>query len=528
MKISLVSVENSITAIGFRKIAAVARKVRPDVEVCYLVPMGERAFFKLLFKKREIEPDLFPEELARIGQHLGRSDLVCFSSMTPFAEVTQKVIAAVRQANPKTYIVWGGVHAIVNPEDAICSADGICVGEGETAFRNFLEAFLAGKDPTTVKNFWFNKGGRIIRNEFLPLQTSAEMDRFPYPLYADNELIYRRGKGFIPMGRDEYLSYNDLVYNTVWAIGCPYKCTYCSNSKFSKNHKDYRNLRHPSVDYIIGEIKHVLGKHPHISTVRFHDDSFMAIPLETLKHFSEKWRQVIRIPFWVYGLIPVFVNREKMKVLVHSGMEGVRMGIQSGSDKILKFYNRPNRPGLIADSMSIIGEFTPYMCPPYYDIIVDNPIETKQDLTDTLEVMYHAPRPYTILVYALRMIPGTEMAEDFEKRGIPVESITKGYVATIPSLANTMIFLLSVCKLPQGIYRAFLKNVVPYSEQPGYSVLFPFARFLYKVKNALDLIRSLDFSIFPGRAGWLIWKLGIIRVIQRRRLDRAYREINLD
>ena len=155
---------------------------------------------------------------------------------------------------------------------------------------------------------------------------------------------------------------------------------------------------------------------------------------------------MIRIPFWVYGLIPVFVNREKMKVLVRSGMEGVRMGIQSGSDKILKLYNRPNRPGLIADSMSIIGEFTPYMCPPYYDIIVDNPIETKQDLTDTLEVMYHAPRPYTILVYALRMIPGTEMAEDFEKRGIPVESITKGYVATIPKVKRKIARIKTVIR----------------------------------------------------------------------------------
>ena len=34
------------------------------------------------------------------------------------------------------------------------------------------------------------------------------------------------------MGLKHYLAHNDLTYSTLWSLGCPYRCTYCSNSKF--------------------------------------------------------------------------------------------------------------------------------------------------------------------------------------------------------------------------------------------------------------------------------------------------------
>src|SRR4030042_2158877 len=104
MKISFVSVEHSITAIGFRKVASVARAIRPDIEVCYVVPMGVRSFFKLLFRREKISACLSDEDLKTIGKHLAKADMVCFSSLTPFAEVTSKIIKAIRIANSKTYI----------------------------------------------------------------------------------------------------------------------------------------------------------------------------------------------------------------------------------------------------------------------------------------------------------------------------------------------------------------------------------------------------------------------------------------
>ena len=41
-------------------------------------------------------------------------------------------------------------------------------------------------------------------------------------------------------------------------------------------------------------------------------------------------------------------------------MKRVRMGIQSGSDQVLEFYDRPNKPGLIPHATSILAEYKEY------------------------------------------------------------------------------------------------------------------------------------------------------------------------
>ena len=279
------------------------------------------------------------------------------------------------------------------------------------------------------------------------------------------------------------------------------------------------------MDYIIAEIKNVITKHPHISTIRFHDDSFMAIPLKIMQEFAEKWRKEIGEPFWVYGLIPIFVKRDKMAILVSAGMNRVRMGIQSGSDRILEFYKRPNSPGLIASGMNIIGDFAKFMISPFYDIIVDNPIETRKDILETLNLMYNAPRPYCIFVYSLRIIPNTEMANDFERLGIHAKKMEQGYKQTKPTIANAMIYMLSLLKPPKYLFSLMLKKVQPYEESPPRSILFPIFRTLYKFKIVYDQIKSLDFSPFPGRTGWILWRLGIVGLIQRRRMNKALNAI---
>jgi radical SAM superfamily enzyme YgiQ (UPF0313 family) len=53
-----------------------------------------------------------------------------------------RIIATIRELNSKAYIVWGGIHPIIHPEDAIKHADAICTGEGEFAFKNFLLFFF--------------------------------------------------------------------------------------------------------------------------------------------------------------------------------------------------------------------------------------------------------------------------------------------------------------------------------------------------------------------------------------------------
>ena len=523
MKISFIAIGNDIQPIGFRKMASMARSIHSSVEVCYIVVKNPFFYTNIFQKSGNVDFKFSANDLEIIGKHLKNTDMVCFSSMTMFANLTKDIINEIRSKYPEKFILWGGIHPIVHPEDAIQSADAICVGEGEAAFSTFLTDFKNGTDYTKTKNFWFNTNGEIIRNDFLPLHTGEEMGAFPLPLYAEDELLYKSDKGFISLDESEYLSYNSLTYHTIWSIGCPYKCIYCSNSKFIDNDKDYRKIRHPSVDYLISEIKDSLAKHPHISVVVFNDDSFMAIPIDVLREFAEKWKEEIGLPFCVLGIIPSYVQKDKMELLVWAGMNRIRMGIQSGSNRILKFYRRPNKTALIQNAAQVINQFSDYMVPPGYDILIDNPIETRQDIIDTLELLYRLPRPYLLNIYTLRIIPNTELAEEFSKLNISHPGIeSTDITSTRPTFANVMVYMFTVFKPPRKVYQFLLKFVQDNTEdQRKFPLTLHTLRLLMLFKIIITRIRFMEFPGLPGRVNLLLWKFGIIQFWQKQVLKKS-------
>ncbi|MBF0540435.1 MAG: radical SAM protein [Nitrospirae bacterium] len=519
MKIIFVCLGSDLNAIGFRKMASLAKSIHDNIEVCYIVPHNRLSLTSILFKQVSKESNKYEsvEMINKIAQSLARSEMVCISSMTLFSEYTKKIIKAIRIINPKIYIVWGGIHPIVYPEDAIISADAICTGEGENAFREFLTLYKNNEDFSNVRNFWFNINGQIKKNIFSPLQSPAEMEQFPFPLYGEGEQIFTQKSGFIPLQISDYLSINNLSYRTVWSIGCPNKCIYCSNSKFLNNDINYSKIRYPSVDYIIKEIKNAIRIHPHISNVCFADDSFMTIPLNVIEEFAKQWKEQINIPFYVGGLFPIHVNRDKIEVLLWAGMNRVRMGIQSGSDRILKFYKRPNPPGSIKKAVIILGDYTKYMIPPAYDIIVDNPIEETKDLIDTLKLMYEMPRPYTFQVYSLAIMPNTELSEEFTRLGIKCKTIDQGYQAVFPIISNILIYLMPIIKPPRALFNFLLKYVKPCSvPQAKFPILLFIVRALFFIDRGIAHLRFMDFSLMQGQIGYILWKLGIIGFYHKR------------
>ena len=152
------------------------------------------------------------------------------------------------------------------------------------------------------------------------------------------------------------------------------------------------------------------------------------------------------------------------------------------------------------------------MKPPTYDIILDNPIETRQDVIDTLELLYKMPRPFILFVYGLSVIPNTKLAENLEKLNIKLKDISKGYLLVEPTIANAMVYMLTIFKPPRLIFDFLLKYVQPYhAKQTKHYFLLFFFRILWLFKRGIIGITHMDFTELPGRLGWWCWKLGIIK-----------------
>ncbi|HUP60156.1 MAG TPA: radical SAM protein [Thermoanaerobaculia bacterium] len=520
MKIAMLSLEDGITATGFRKMAGFVEHIHPETSVYYV---GTNAFWSIrrafLRGKSTCTFAEGDQAIDYIAHTVADADILGLSSMTGYSSLTKTIARRVREINPRTYQIWGGIHPIIYPEDAIrSSVDAICTGEGEFAFAEFLEHYRNGTDYTKTTNCWFNHKGDVIRNPFRQLMTSAELESMPYPKYGGEEWIFRHERGFTPVARADYLANNGLAYPAVWSIGCPLHCTFCGNTVFIANDPNYRKIRHSSPSYIIGEVKQAMRVHPHLTCVQFFDDSFLALPLKELTEFSVTWREQIGIPFSVYGVIPTYVNRDKLEVLTWAGLNRIRMGIQSGSERILKFYRRPTPVPRVEQAASIISEFKAHHINPAYDIIVDNPIETRQDVLDTLELVYRLARPFNLNIFSLRVIPNTVLEKQMHEEGIDLEQINASYHSLRPTWANFLLYLLMLWRPPRRPFNRLLTRVRAYSEpQASYPILLHLIRIPWLIQQGLRHLRFGEFSMITGYTGYALWKLGIVSMLRKRR-----------
>jgi len=516
LKIALVSLEDGIIACGFRRMASFIERLNPDTSTCYVSTNFHHTFMSHLLTR--YGGKLQEELLERIAEPLLDADLVGFSSMTGYAGITKGVIRKIRERSRKPFLLWGGIHPIIHPEDAIqADVDAICTGEGELAFEEFFDSWKNGRDFTKTTNFWFKKDGAVTKNCFRPLMTPPEMRSLPFPKYAGNELIFHPKQGFVPVQLSDYLLSNGLGYCTIWSIGCPLRCTYCGNTKFIDNDPKYVKIRHPGARFVVDEIKAVREKHPHVSAVNFHDDSFMALPKPDLIEFAELWKREVNIPFAIYGVIPNYVRADKLEILTWAGMNRVRMGIQSGSKRILDFYQRPTPIDKIENGAAALALFKEYHIPPAYDIIVDNPIETVEDVHETLRLIHRLARPYILYIYSLRVIPNTTLEQQMKQLGVKLEDISAYYHVLNTTFANCLLLLLTFYKPPQRVFDWLLRFARPISEKPPkHRALMLLCRFIYLLKKGWDHLRFMDFSIIPGRSGYWLWKLGVIDFWRRR------------
>src|SRR5882757_4063186 len=192
--------------------AAFAARINDDTESCYVSTNRYRSIRNGLRGTLGSAGSLEEEDIDVAARELIGADLVGFSSMTGYADLTRRLITRVKELDPSTFVIWGGIHPIIHPEDAILAdVDAICTGEGEFAFEELRTLLIEGRDPTTVKNFWFKQpDGEVKRNHFLPLMSTAEMESLPFPQYGKGETIYEAGAGFKPMNARHYIDNDGL------------------------------------------------------------------------------------------------------------------------------------------------------------------------------------------------------------------------------------------------------------------------------------------------------------------------------
>jgi len=221
---------------------------------------------------------------------------------------------------PGVFSIFGGPHPTFFPEMIEHGGvDGICIGEGEHATLDLLNALQTGSEISDIPNWHFNLNGEIVRNPVRPLLTSAQLDELPFP---DRDLLY----DVHPASR------RNKIRPFITGRGCPYSCTYCFNKAYRELYQGLgKAIRRRSVGDVIREIKAVRKRYP-LEFITFMDDTFV-LNHQWLQEFAIRYKAGVGLPFWCQVRADL-VTDEMMALFKDAGCVSVSFGLEAGNDRL--------------------------------------------------------------------------------------------------------------------------------------------------------------------------------------------------
>jgi len=433
MHVTLLSLYPSISSFGVRTLSAYLKRTGHHVRIVFLPQDFQRKYTE--------------KTLSEIARSLQETDLIGISLMTNFfdnaVQITQRL-----KSTGSAPILWGGIHPTIRPEECLEHADMVCIGEGEESLAELAGKMEAGLDHRHVPGMWVKHNNRITKNSQRPL--IQDLDAIPSPDYDLENHYILEDEHVVKMTMDLFQEHCGGKYMTFPTRGCPFGCTYCCNNTLNKIHAGQKIVRKRSIDSLITELMHVKAHMPSIQSIYFDDDAFFLYSTENIKEFSSRYKQDIALPLIITGATPSTLNKEKLSLLVDAGLTFVRMGIQTGSERTRKLYGRHYTDQQVIEAAQIIHGFIDRIRPPLYDIIIDNPWETEEDLISTLVFLTKLPPPYALSIFSLTFYPGTALYDKARQYGLIVDDIKdvyrKYYHCYNRSFLNKLFFLLDVAQ----------------------------------------------------------------------------------
>ncbi|MBI5575771.1 MAG: B12-binding domain-containing radical SAM protein [Deltaproteobacteria bacterium] len=219
--------------------------------------------------------------------------------------------------------VFGGPHPTYFPdivnEDGV---DAICVGEGEHAFREFVNAHERGDDISKIENWHVKRNGTVLKN---PVRRLIEdLDSIPFP---DRDLFD------IP-GRERR-----NTQSFISSRGCAFACSFCFNESLNRlYHHKGRVVRVRTVGNLLDEIREVMQRYP-VDFVNFLDNVFVWTE-EWGENFADRYSAEIGVPFFCC-VQPRHLTEKMIVDLKRAGCLSVGMGVEAADDYILdKILNK--------------------------------------------------------------------------------------------------------------------------------------------------------------------------------------------
>lgn len=322
-------------------------------------------------------------------------DITAVSAVTNQFRLAKRLIKSIK-LHSNSFIALGGVHATLQPQEAIAinEVDAICRGEGEEALLELVDLLENEEDYRFVRNFWVKDGDKLYKNPLRPLLTN--IDSLPGPDYE----VFNYEKILRQMG----------VFMVFANRGCPYKCSYCVNHSLLELYGAKNFVRYMSVSHLIDLIKKNLRRYPETTIIEFFDDTFI-LNRQWMIDFCEAFPREINKPFYC-NVRANLIDEEIVEMLQKAGCIRVNMAIETGSEVLRKNVLKKN----VTDDelITAFNLFKKAGIKTYAHNMVGIPYETEENILKSIELNKQC-NVDDLQCWVFYPYPGTKAREICEK-----------------------------------------------------------------------------------------------------------------
>jgi len=255
-----------------------------------------------------------------------KPELICFSSISSNYNKVRETSRIIKKYLPKTPHLIGGQHVSMNCDTLLENSefDYLCIGEGEETTLELVNN-LTNKKNKKIKGLWVKNKNKIIKNP--KRKFINKLDSLPLP---DREMW------------KEYVYNYDSSPTIILGRGCPFDCTYCSNSSL-KNSGIGTYFRIRNIDSIISEIKFLLRGSNKIKAIRFEFDTLSG-NIKFIKQLCFKLyilNNELETKISFSGNLRIVESLDYDDLFSHMSManfRNIRIGVETGSELYRRKY----------------------------------------------------------------------------------------------------------------------------------------------------------------------------------------------
>ena len=315
-----------------------------------------------------LEEELTSEEFKEMVEEEAPS-IIGFSATSTQLMYLDKYSKAVHSM-PGLLKIAGGVGPSIEPDYVIenCDIDGLVIGEAEIPLDKLLKNLNKGLDITGINGFYWNKDGRVIKNQ--RQEFANDISIFDFPDYT----IYKPS--------DVYFSDENHI-RVMLSRGCPYDCYYCCNNTIKGVYPTGKGYyRVYSVEYSIEFLKTLKSQYPETGFIEFDDDLLIANKKWFLR-FAKEYKKHINIPYGLCVRVEA-INEEVVEALKESGCIMVYMGLENGNEEYRrKYLNRRYTNDMFIEKAEMVRRSGIKL---FSLNMMALPFETAEQMADTLEL----------------------------------------------------------------------------------------------------------------------------------------------